>query len=437
MAVLPILAIFDIGKTNKKLLIFDSNYQLVEQRTQRVEETADKDGFPCDDLAAIESFVFSGLDFILEQEAWELTGVNFSAYGASLVYIDASGKALTPLYNYLKPYPDSLAETLLNRYGGLEEWSAETASPFLGSLNSGLQLYRFKTEAPDLYRCTSYALHLPQYLSYLLTGKAFSEFTSIGCHTGLWNYKKHNYHEWVLKEGLTEKLAPIVPSSHKEQVNYKGRNFWCGVGLHDSSAALVPYMEAASQPFALLSTGTWCITLNPYNSQPLTREELAADCLSYLSYKGNQIKAARLFGGQEHENQVARIASCFGTTAEELINTSIDPHFEPAGPVTGIDLPASAALIDSISFRYRNPASFMHAKQAYHQLIYDLVYVQIRSLQLVCGAETNLLYLDGGFVHNKLFLHFLQTQLPDTRVEIAPFSQASAIGAALALGALC
>ena len=36
-----------------------------------------------------------------------------------------------------------------------------------------------------------------------------------------------------------------------------------GAGLHDSSAALIPYLSAFREPFILLSPGTWCISLNP------------------------------------------------------------------------------------------------------------------------------------------------------------------------------
>ena len=35
-------------------------------------------------------------------------------------------------------------------YGGEEEFSFRTASPVLGSLNSGMQLYRIKYEKPDV-----------------------------------------------------------------------------------------------------------------------------------------------------------------------------------------------------------------------------------------------------------------------------------------------
>jgi sugar (pentulose or hexulose) kinase len=52
-------------------------------------------------------------------------------------------------------------------------------------------------------------LHLPQYLSYLFSRVAASDITSIGCHTNLWDFSNNDYHEWVKKEAIIDKLAPL------------------------------------------------------------------------------------------------------------------------------------------------------------------------------------------------------------------------------------
>ncbi|EOR95143.1 Rhamnulokinase RhaK in alpha-proteobacteria [Arcticibacter svalbardensis MN12-7] len=83
---------------------------------------------------------------------------------------------------------------------------------------------------------------------------------------------------------------------------------YAGIGLHDSSAALIPFLASFQEPFMLLSTGTWCVSLNPFNQLPLTEDELKKDCLCYISYKGNPVKASRLFAGNEHEQQTKKIS---------------------------------------------------------------------------------------------------------------------------------
>src|SRR5205085_1325657 len=91
---------------------------------------------------------------------------------------------------------------------------------------------------------------------------------------------------------------------------------YSGIGLHDSSSALIPYLATESEPFCLLSTGTWGITLNPFNHSPLTTNELAQDCLCYISYQGHPVKASRLFSGHFHDEQAAALAAYFKKPAD-------------------------------------------------------------------------------------------------------------------------
>ena len=41
---IPVVAIFDVGKTNKKLFLFNEQYQIVFERSARFLETTDEDG---------------------------------------------------------------------------------------------------------------------------------------------------------------------------------------------------------------------------------------------------------------------------------------------------------------------------------------------------------------------------------------------------------
>jgi len=322
----PVIAVFDVGKTNKKLFLFDEGYNIVFERSARFNETEDEDGFPCENLDSLKQSVFDSLSEIAKLKEFELKAVNFSAYGASFVYLDENGEAIAPLYNYLKPYPEDLKKQFYENYGDEARFSFETASPALGSLNSGLQLYRIKYQRPELFRQIKYALHLPQYLSYLVSGQAFSDLTSIGCHTALWDFKQNDYHEWVKKEGIAEKLAPIHPADATVSPAIAGTGYTVGIGLHDSSAALIPYLVSFHEPFILLSTGTWAISLNPFNQSPLTEDELKNDCLNYIQYKGKPVKASRLFSGHEYEQEVKRIAAQYGQDVMKYRSLVYDPQ---------------------------------------------------------------------------------------------------------------
>ena len=169
----------------------------------------DDDGFECDDIEHIESWIKESLTSLVHSDKYDLKAVNFTTYGATLVYLDENGKRLTPLYNYLKPIDEKISESLYKRYGGRDEFCRRTASPALGMLNSGIQPLWLKATKPRFYSKIKHILHFPQYLSYLVTGKIYSEHTSIGCHTAMWDFDNMNYHPWIKIYGLN--LPDPVP----------------------------------------------------------------------------------------------------------------------------------------------------------------------------------------------------------------------------------
>ena len=418
----PVIAIFDIGKTNKKCFLFDRNYRVVEEVTTQFDEITDEDGFPCEDVLQLQAFVHDSLASFINKKQFKIKAVNFSGYGASFLYLDARGKVLSPLYNYLKPYPENLQRRFYDTYGGEEKISIQTASPVLGNLNSGMQLYRIKYERPDLFANIRYALHLPQYLSFLITGKYASDVTSIGCHTQLWNFETNNYHEWVMQEGIVPKLAPIVDSSSGSQVAMLGHQFFAGVGMHDSSAALIPYLIQLQDPFLLISTGTWSISLNPFNHAPLSIEELRNDCLCYLSYKGLPVKASRLFAGFEHETQAGRIADHFNQQQLKYKSVVYNRNLMQVPPD------------DNNKFRNRDLDDFNSYEEAYHWMVFDLVQDQfISSNRILNNNLVKRIFVDGGFSKNTVYMHLLANAFPEKELFAAGMSQATALGAAMAI----
>lgn len=427
---IPVIAIFDVGKTNKKLFLFNEHYELVFERSARFIETVDEDGFPCENLDSLRLSVFDSLRDVFRDGRFSVKAINFSTYGASLVYIDEQGNPLTPLYNYLKPFPEDVSRQFYSQYGNESSIAMQTSSPTLGSLNAGMQLYRLKQEQPAVYKRMRWALHLPQYMSFLISGEVYSDMTSIGCHTQLWDFVSQDYHQWVYAEGLQAKLAPIVPYHKTYHASFPGSNYIVGAGFHDSSAALVPYLMSFQQPFILLSTGTWCISLNPFNDVPLTAEELQEDCLCYMQYTGKPVKASRLFAGYEHEVQAKRIAEHFSVPVSKFKSLIFDPKLVKALS----EKEGSSRTMALDHFSKRNLNDFQRYEEAYNQLIIDLVRAQRYATSLVMGGEqVNRLFVDGGFGHNTIYMNLLAEAFPNMEVYAASMAQGTAMGAALAI----
>lgn len=427
----PAILIFDIGKTNKKLLLFSQQYKILHEENIQLEESVDEDGFPCENIELLSNWVLNKYQHWMHSDIYQICAVNFSAYGASFVLLDENGKPCMPLYNYLKPFPEELHQSIYEQYGSEEKFALETASPVLGNLNAGLQLYRLSRQKPSDFKNVKYALHLPQYISYLISQKMVSDITSIGCHTALWDFTRNQYHDWVAGEGIIEKLQPIQPSD--ACIFNAASNISVGVGLHDSSAALIPYLKTINEPFVLVSTGTWCISLNPNNDQPLTASELKQDCLFYFSYQGRKVKASRLFAGHEHDIQTKRLAAYFlvdesfyqSIQFDQQIFEKLDSH---------IFVEVNDFNPHHFIFSSRNLQDFSTFKEAYHQLILDLVSLQVCSIQLVI-QDTNVksIYVDGGFSVNHVYMHMLSNRLSAYRVYAATVPHASAMGAAVVM----
>ncbi|RKO73280.1 carbohydrate kinase [Sphingobacterium puteale] len=424
---IPVVAIFDVGKTNKKLFLFNEQYQIVFERSARFLVTVDEDGDHCENLESLRLSVFDSLHEVFRKGEFEIKAINFTSYGASFVYIDKDGRPLTPLYNYLKEYPKKLLESFYAQYGGKDKFALETSSPSLGSLNSGLQVYRLSKLKPAVFKEVKWALHLPQYLSYLISGQAYSDMTSIGCHTALWDFSKNNYHKWVEDTGIIDKMPPIVQGDRLYRATFPGSGYLVGSGLHDSSSALIPYLLNFHEPFILISTGTWCISFNPFNIDPLTKEELHSDCLSYMTYTGKPVKASRLFAGYEHEEQVKRIAKAFQISTGKF--KQIDLDWTIIEKYQALDISDELSAFSTIDLSH-----FGDYVEAYHVLMMHLVKAQVKATTLVMNQTgVQRIFVDGGFSRNHIYMGLLAQAFPNSEVFGASMAQATALGAALVI----
>lgn len=439
---IPVVAIFDIGKTNKKLLVFDTQYNVVKEESARFEEIVDEDNFPCEDIDKLSAWILSKFNELQSSDKFLLKGVNFSTYGASVVYIDNSEKRIGHLYNYLKPYPDELMHEFKARYADDAGFAAETCSPVMGHLNAGMQLYWLKYTRPEIYSRVSSVLHFPQYLSFLLTGKKAAEMTNVGCHSLMWNFQTMKYHSWLEKEAIRSKLAEITPGSYAVKVKSKqsADGIAIGTGLHDSSAAIIPYLSSFTEPFVILSTGTWTISLNPFNKQLPGDDELAKGCVSYLSYHGNPVKTTMLFAGNDHDQQVAAIANHFNVDVDFFKTVSADHKIisqcwqeaENAALLQQSDIITSATTPSL--FQQRNMSDFDSAARAYHQLLADIVYQQMISTNMVLkGSDVQNIYVDGGFCRNNIYMQYIADAFPGKKVYATSMIQGTSLGAALAI----
>lgn len=428
-----VTAVFDIGKTNKKFFLFDSNFQEVYREYRKFESIKDEDGYPTEDLNQLKKWLKEVFDRILDAEEFNITSINFSTYGASLVHLDENGDVLTPLYNYTKPLSQNIIDFFYAKYGPEENFAVSTGSPNSGMLNSGMQLYWLKYTKPEIFKKIKYSLHLPQYISYIFTGIPVSEHTSIGCHTALWNYSTKDYHDWVYKEEIHKILPAIVSTETSFNMNYNGKRIKIGAGIHDSSSALLPYIRSIQKKFVLVSTGTWSIALNPFSVESLTKTDIKNNCINYMRINGKAVKASRLFLGNEYKEQVKFLTSHFNK-AEDYHKTvcfDSDLYFEIIKDfeymfhwvsITDKNMPKTTKII------------YDQFEHAYHQLMVELVLLQVESIAIVSGKDPiEKLFIDGGFSDNEVYVQLLSHYLRNMSISTTNSSLGSALGAAICI----
>ncbi|MDB4292609.1 FGGY family carbohydrate kinase [Maribacter sp.] len=430
---IKVSAVFDIGRTNKKFFLFDEDFQEVYREYIRFDEIVDEDGYPTEDLEALENWSKEVFDKMINSPEFDITALNFSCYGASLVHIDEKGKAFTPLYNYMKPLKDELYTSFYDSYGPENELARITGSLKLGMLNTGMHLYWLKYEKPEVFKKIKYSLHLPQYLSYLFTGTPVSEYTSIGCHTMLWDYEKKEYHSWVYQEGIHEKLPPIVASGETKPVKYKGKTIEMGVGIHDSSSALLPYIRSATKPFLLVSTGTWSISINSFNKGMLTLNDIANGSLFNMRIDGSPVKVSRLFLGSEYKFQVKALSHHFDVSDDyhKQVKFDQDIFFEINKDFRHL---FKWSTISSEEMPGETRIPYDTFEQAYHQLMLELVLLQEKSTRAAIGnVHIKKLYIEGGFSDNEVYIQLLAHYFRDMKLSTTDASLGSALGAALVI----
>lgn len=430
---LPCTAIFDIGKTNKKLVLFNTDLQIVHEIQTNFEEVKDEDGDNCEDLRALTNWMLETWELLEKDFRFDIKALNFTTYGASFVHLDISLRPVTPLYNYLKKFPQDIENSFFDKYGDKLDFSTQTASPFLGMLNSGLQIYWLKYCHPAIYSKIKYSLHFPQFCSFLFTKNLATEFTSIGCHTGLWDMKKSDYHNFIYQENIFDKLPGIQTQHLNGTTNFRNKPIPVGVGLHDSSAALIPYFKYVAGNFLLLSTGTWCITLNPYAKLNLTKKELQNDCLNFLTFEGKQVKASRVFSGSFHENYTKRFSGHFFKDRDYYKNIVFNLD-------TFNKISQNPALIKD-KF---HPDKYYHAndldiyqtyEEAYHKLMLDIVNLQVDAIILAGEGLNDIdqLFVDGGFSKNEIFMYLLKQKMPNLTIRNIDISQGTSLGGAMVM----
>lgn len=293
-------------------------------------------------------------------------------------------------------------------------------------LNAGRMAFYSQRVFPEAFARATAFLTYPQYWTWRLSGVRAIEVTSIGAHTDLWRPREGRLSSMVEKLGWThlmpplrrgwETLGPIRPEVAAATGLPPDVRVVCGA--HDSNASLVPHLIARTDPFTVLSTGTWVIIMAVGGTGPLHPER---DMLANVDVRGVPVPTGRFMGGREFsilsgdargEPSPADIAALIASGAMAL------PDFaRQGGPFMG----KTGRIVGSAP---ETP----QGKVALATLYSALMSAYVLDLLQAPGD----LIVEGGFNRSPAFAATLAGLMPGRNIVVAPTSGAAAGAAMLA-----
>lgn len=417
------VAVIDIGKTNAKLALVD-----VETRAEitalRQPNKVRTDGlYPHHDVDALWAFVLDGLASLARDNA--IDAVSVTTHGATSVLLDANGELALPILDYEFDGPNST----LPAYDALRPPFSETGSPHLPfGLNVGAQLFWQRERFPEAFARTAAILMYPQYWSMRLSGTIASEVTSLGCHTDLWNPHAGAFSSLVGTMGWCDLFPTIKPASAAlgpvlpEIASRTGLDPRTPVfsGIHDSNASLLPHLLDRKPPFAVVSTGTWVVSMAVGGKTGAL--DAARDTLINVNALGNPVPSARFMGGREFELLMADRTRDWG-------EADVDQVLESGTMLLPSVVGGSGPFPDS-------KAEWIGAEpeggQRFVAVSFYLALMTATCLDLI-GAKGDVV-IEGPFAANDAFIAMLQAATGRAVATNSIGSTGASIGAALLAG---
>jgi L-fuculokinase len=416
------VAVLDIGKTNTKLVVFDPAGKVIAERSQVSAPLKPDAEWPYLRLDTERAWAFylAALQDVGAQ--FPIEAVSVAAHGAAGVLVTDDGVAAPPVDYEFDGFAAVDAE-----YDALRPPFEESLAPNLPrGLNLGRQIFYVERKFPMAFARARAFLAWPQYWSWRLSGVMACEVTSIAAHADLWRPMEGRLSSMVERLGWTrlfppmrrawETLGPLKPDLAAATGLPPDVRIVCGA--HDSNASLVPHLAARSDPFTVVSTGTWAILMAVGGKGRL---DPGADMLMNVDVRGRPVPTARFMGGREfaalagdhpaeaHEADIAELVAA-GVMATPAFSDQGGPFAGRKGRIVG-EAPKTPP-----------------ARTALATLYVALMTAHVLDRLKAPGD----IIVEGGFNRSPAFAALLARLMPGGSVAVAPTSGAAEGAAMLA-----
>ncbi len=302
------IAVIDIGKTNKKILIYDSLLEIIDVRMKKFEEIA-KGEIRYDDTEGLWRWILKTLRDL--GRTYDIRVISVTAHGATFVTVDENGEIAVPEISYTTDPGAAFHRAFYEKFGDRIYLQKRTGTPDFNLLiNLAKGIFFVQEKFPEGFKKVKWILHYPQYFGFKLTGRTSADPTYTGNHSYMWDFKKMDWSEVAEKLGV-RKLLPsplknpwdILGTLQPEVAQATGldEKVIVTVGIHDSNASMLPYIITQEEDYLLNSTGTWCVVMHEKERVDFAPDELGKVVFYNMNAFFRPIKTAIFLGGMEYE----------------------------------------------------------------------------------------------------------------------------------------
>jgi sugar (pentulose or hexulose) kinase len=443
-----VVAVLDVGKTNKKVSIYDRAFNVLADERTPIEPYMLGD-IEVEDTDRLLSWFRDALKRLAKK--YRIESIAITTHGATFAVLDAAGKLAHPVISYTSARGAEVQEEFYEVFGSREDLHRKTCTADIGFCNMAKVLYFIKTRLPEAYARCNHGLFYGPYLGYELTGQMGLEPTFPGNHTYFWDFAGHTWSDVARALGADrlfglpmqapwETLGTVKPELAAE----------CGlpsdskvtIGIHDSNANFLPYLAKGHDDFLLNSTGTWCVLMRNSATDRLTDEQIRARVFFNQDVLGRPVRTSLGTLGMDYDTfdaisgvkDAADREATRRVVAERKVfvipgvlpDASVYPN-SPARVIVGENEYLLRDLKKGTPF-----APFTELGQEYRAALNLGLAVTTAELLKCCGlSEGTWVFTEGGFAKNRVYCQALQALCPKQQFALTTVKEGTSFGAAI------
>jgi sugar (pentulose or hexulose) kinase len=442
----PVVAVFDIGKTNKKLAAYSPTFDVLDERRTDI-STGEWHGLETEDTDAMLAWLRDGLASLGSQ--FDVRAIAISGHGATFGLLDASGELALPVISYTTEQGADVQDEFYEIFGAANDLHRATATADVGFANMAKVLHYIKTRHPSEWGRAKRGLFWAPFFAHALTGKYALEPTFPGNHTYLWDFERGDWSDVARELGADALFQNTMqPSWEPAGTLSESWSKACGIttdcpvtaGVHDSNANLLPYFARQSSEFVLLSTGTWNVTMRPGGSPVLNDEEIRRRIFFNQDVFSRPVRTALMTAGLDYDTFGAFTdevdAQDFKALAQvvEQADLFVIPGVMPGASAFPNATPSviSSGTAWTLDALQDGAKRFDDLGQAYIAAINLGLAIAtadgLSALNLAPGCDV---YIEGGFAKNDVFCRILAGLCTNLSISVSAETEGTSLGAAM------